>query len=1322
MSPRRYWLTLLSALAILLTPFAFAPRAVQAADIIYYVDTLSDNSGTPNGCRQNTANGDCSLRQALDAARLAATGDRKIISLELILTGLAGGSEPWEFVVNNSDGRLPEIGSNTVIDADVVITPRIIVNADDNDVVFNITGNNNLISGLSIVGATQSGGPFRGAGIFVSGNNNSISQNYIGIRPNGAPDPNFTGIRIEGANNTIGVTGGPAVANYISGNSQNGVIVANTSGNVLVNNIVGLYPTSFSPFALAARPNGQFGIQVISTGSGAAQNNRIGGTTTALANIVGGNGQAGIQLSGTGTTSNTIQVNYIGIDRDTDTDLGNAGDGIRLEDGAGNNTVGTAESPLVISGNAGYGVRIRPNGTNAPNGNRITGQVFIGTNRAGTTAIPNDSGGVRIEGSSAGASSNVIQGNGNGLRIAGNTGVGVEIIGATARNNRVEGAVIGLTPAAGAPNSAPRPNTLGGVLVNGAPGTAIVGNTVSGNAAFGIRLTNTDTTTITGNFVGLSLDRKAIQGNAGPGIDVQTSRNTQIGGGSGATNYVAGNAGPAIAIAGNTTVNTTVRGNLIGLVQEAGSTNYLGRGPNGGEGVRVTNGARNVTLDGNTIAAAADTTATDFPAVLVQGDNSVGPQGGLSATNVATVTIASNRIGWLPQALGSSTLVPFPNADGIAVSGRVQALSILTNSIRLNLGAAMRLSDVLTVTARGNQIQRNEAGGIVVAGTSRNLLLERNAIFESGRNVAGAVTNPAADGIFFNAGGTISGAQIISNTIRANTGRGIALQGNTQRATMRFNLLALNGGPIRLVGSTIFNGTPPDPDTLLTPNHGIDPPIVDINFTRPLALRVNQAGFVEGYVYTNTAKTPNGLEPVSACVTCTIQIFRPDRAVPPENQGGELLFAVPEGSASARDTIPVAANGRFSARIVDTLPDRLLLVATDGFGNSSEYATMPLTASIVLEPVSPLVASAAPGDTVTYTLRLRNTGTLGYTNLRLGTSGTLARWALSTAPVTTTDFALAAGASRLITATLRLPTGSDPNVAANKKDITTLTVTGGPPAINLSARLETTVLPRPVINVAPRSSLGSGRPGTVVPHAFTITNNGNVTVTLNLTFRTVDAADSGTVWQSALSTPSLTLAPGANTRLGLSVTVPNGAVQNASATTSITATVVPGTNPTFPGQTVPFTATTRAELSPNADLFPDLEGEGGAGGVVAFTHTVENKSNGTARFCLDYFSASGSTARFESATNGFVLDNQGCFTLYAGTEVNPTQGRFAIAQIRALVSVQRALTTGDIETVTIFLRQGSPTGESISDATVEDRIRVNRSLKVDRIWLPLIRR
>jgi hypothetical protein len=1328
MSPRRQVLPLLSVLALLLAPFALAPRAAEAQGSQYIVDR-PDDVEVPGGCTNPLDNDDCTLRQAL----LLANGDpgASNITFDASLSGSV-------IALADVNNPLPALtASNTTISGaagDQSGTPNIAING--NGSTFNgltITGSGNLVASLSIYGFVCSS---QGAGAIVVQNatatSNRIERNYIGLTlDGGAPAVrNCNGVVVRNG------ASGTRVQNFnvIGANQFDGVLIQNASDNLVLGNRIGLSPDSTQ----TARGNLQNGVHVLSGPGDNTLRNVVGSATVNTdRNVIGTNGTgagfAGIRIAGSGTLTTTVAGNVVGLNSAGTQDRGNTGDGIFVGSGARATSIqGTTGSALVVSGNDGYGIRVTGSGTR---NTTITG-VYVGTTGSGTGVIGNSLDGIRVD---AGAANTTITGgtSTNRTLIAGNGGRGVVIDGAATTGVRVENSLVGVVIAA--TSSAPQPNALGGVLVNGAVRATIAGNTLSGNAAYGLRLNGTDTVTVTGNFVGLSLDRKAAQGNSGPGVQLWNARNTQVGGppasSNSPVNFVAGNLGAGVVISGTGSVSVTLQSNQIGLVQEAATLNFLARGANAGEGVLITSGARRVTLDGNTVAGSADTADPDFTGISVRGDGSSGPGGALSSTNVATVTLASNRVGWMPSSTAANApLLPFPNGDGIAVSGRAQNVALLLNSVRLNAAAGVRLTNAISVTLQENgPLARNAAGGVVVEGASRRLTLVANQIVENGRDVNGAVVKANADGLLFNNSGpeALSGAQVLSNTLRANTGRGIALQGNVQRVTMRFNRLALNGGPIRLVGATRYPGSGADPDTLATPNHGIDGPIVDVSFANPLALRVNQAGFIEGYVYTNTGTIrpiagEASISPASACITCTIQLFRPDRTVPPEDQGWELIRTLPEiGATTARDFITVGANGRFAARMQDTLPSRLLLIATDGFGNSSEYATMPLTASLVLEPVAPpsLAQSAAPGDTVTYTLRLRNTGTLGYSNLRLQTGGTLARWRLTSVPTITDTFGLNAGATRLVTVTLRLPTGSDRNVAAGVKDTTRITITGGPPPVTATARLETTVLPRPVISITPRSSLGSGRPQTVVPHAFNIANNGNVTVTLNLAFRTVDPANSPGTWSTNINTSTLRLGPGQSSRVGVSVTVPAGALQNVAATTFLTATVQPGTppGPVFPGQTIPFSATTRADLNPNADLFPDVETEGAAGGQVPLVHTVENKSNGTATFCLDYFTSSRTTVRFESATNGFVVNAQGCFTLYAGADINPSQGRFGIAQIRAIATIDRRLTSGDVDRVTIFLRKGSPTGESISDATVEDKIRVTVGEKLPRLWLPLVR-
>ena len=138
--------------------------------------------------------------------------------------------------------------------------------------------------------------------------------------------------------------------------------------------------------------------------------------------------------AGGGKAGNLIQGNRIGTNAAGDAAIGNGGDGIRIDGGASEITVGgnVAGARNLISGNTGSGVALDGVGTL---GNTIAGNS-VGTNAAGSGAIGNAGSGIRISG---GAKSNTIGSNGDGTNdaaeqnvISGNAGAskaGVEITG-----------------------------------------------------------------------------------------------------------------------------------------------------------------------------------------------------------------------------------------------------------------------------------------------------------------------------------------------------------------------------------------------------------------------------------------------------------------------------------------------------------------------------------------------------------------------------------------------------------------------------------------------------------------------------------------------------------------------------------------------------------------------------------------------------------------------------------------------------------------------------------------------------------------------------
>src|SRR5262249_42171631 len=186
--------------------------------------------------------------------------------------------------------------------------------------------------------------------------------NSIGTKAAGtAAIPNaYQGIEIFGGaqNNTIGGTNSGA-RNIISGNTFDGVslLEAGTNSNLVQGNYIGL-----NAAATAALPNNGAGV-VIAAG---AQSNTIGsGSSAGGRNVISGNVYQGIVITDSGTNSNKVQGNIIGLNPTGTAAMSNQFEGVAIFGSASSNTVGgtTNVSPNIISGNVGSGISISGVGT-----------------------------------------------------------------------------------------------------------------------------------------------------------------------------------------------------------------------------------------------------------------------------------------------------------------------------------------------------------------------------------------------------------------------------------------------------------------------------------------------------------------------------------------------------------------------------------------------------------------------------------------------------------------------------------------------------------------------------------------------------------------------------------------------------------------------------------------------------------------------------------------------------------------------------------------------------------------------------------------------
>jgi titin len=466
-------------------------------------------------------------------------------------------------------------------------------------------GNGSGFCGVALsLGASSNtiGGSAAGARNVISGNacgvlltdnitaTNTVAGNYLGTNATGtAPLPNGAGVEIRrGANaNTVGGTVSSAanliVASSFTLGTGNGVYIhdSGTKNNVVEGNIIGTNAAGATTLG-----NQNDGVAIV----GGATGNTVGGTSSGDRNVLVGSGFSGVEMSGTGTSTNTVVGNLIGTDTHGTATLGNF-DGVNIGFGASGNTVGgtTVGARNVISANTSSGIDLEDSGAT---GNHVEGN-FIGTTAAGTVALGN-SDGVQIH---FGAASNTVGGTaaGDGNVISGNSDQGVSMADSGTTENLIEGNLIGTnaTGTAGLGNgdsgvrltSAASSNTVGGAV-------SAARNVISDNT-IGISVANSGTTgnLVEGNFIGTNAAGTASVGNGDGVLLYAKSSTTTIGGSAAAANLISGNLGTGVKISASQ--SNLVRSNLIGLA--AGGSAALG---NGGDGVLVFNAAVGNTVGG----------------------------------------------------------------------------------------------------------------------------------------------------------------------------------------------------------------------------------------------------------------------------------------------------------------------------------------------------------------------------------------------------------------------------------------------------------------------------------------------------------------------------------------------------------------------------------------------------------------------------------------------------------------------------------------------------------------------------------------------------
>jgi hypothetical protein len=325
-----------------------------------------------------------------------------------------------------------------------------------------------------------------------------------------------------------------------SGQFYPGIVLETNGGNVIEGNYIGTDPSGVVNLG-----NGGDGVRLYNT-----SNNTIGGMLPAARNVISGNENAGVWISGTAATTNTVQGNYIGTNASGTAVIGNL-HGVILADGS-NNSIGgpSAGAGNIISGNHSMGVAIYGPGVTK---NSVQGN-FIGTDVSGTIDLGNFNYGIEINSAVDNTIGGMTPGAGNLISGNDHDGIHVGYIGqGDTREIVIEGNFIG-TDVTGNNDLG---NTWSGIYIAGANNTIIggtiagAGNLISGNDLHGIFINHEGTkdNVVQGNIIGANSTGSAKIGNTADGVRVENAHDNTVGGATvAAGNIIAYNGGNGVNV------------------------------------------------------------------------------------------------------------------------------------------------------------------------------------------------------------------------------------------------------------------------------------------------------------------------------------------------------------------------------------------------------------------------------------------------------------------------------------------------------------------------------------------------------------------------------------------------------------------------------------------------------------------------------------------------------------------------------------------------------------------------------------------------------
>jgi trimeric autotransporter adhesin len=449
--------------------------------------------------------------------------------------------------------------------------------------------------------------------------------------------------------------------------------------------------------------NSVYGNQVVGLVIGNSSNFSFQATlnfNNQVSNVISANGSDGIEL--TASSNNTVSMNSIGTDITGTVDLGNVANGVLITNNSSGNMIGGeatgGNSPTnnvfvrppqgnLISGNSANGVLI----TGASTYNQLSGN-FIGTDTTGNAAL-------------------------------GNSLDGVAIVGAN--NNSLLGCTFEQDP-------------------------FVFYNVISANGNNGLRVTNSNDTTIQANFFGLGADNLTSLGNSQNGVLVEgTSTRTTMGGPIPLGNVSAANGQNGIYVRDHASFFVSYN-TFCGLAAFREVTT-LG---NHADGMLITSDGGDNLIRTNVVSA------NDDDGIEISG-------------NARGVRVAGNIIG-----LATYGFVPMGNADnGVEVGGSATDITIGGPQFTFNV-------------IPHNAISSNGNNGVAVVGSAHGITINHSHI---GLDILGGLARPNGnDGVYLGTGtysNTIGALGVsLATYISSNTANGIEMRGSRNNTVLGTNI------------------------------------------------------------------------------------------------------------------------------------------------------------------------------------------------------------------------------------------------------------------------------------------------------------------------------------------------------------------------------------------------------------------------------------------------------------------------------------------------------------------------------------------------------